>query len=292
MSIKLDQTYVSVRQRSILETYDLAIQIAKDHFLPILITLMIGCIPWMVIDYLILYRWQAAEQPAWFFFLTLTLISFQAPFGTALITDFLGAVMFRQRVHISHAIRNFVRSFGRLFLLHGLLRMAIPGTILIAIMDPSWDAGGLFAYYTFIVGGCMCVALLVRAMRPFATEVVLLEKPDRKNLPGQTASVTSRLSSLHSPAAGPLFGQGLLTFFFASLLFMVFHSIFSLRGYISGYSGNDFLTYPFFVPMACWLAAGFTTIARFLAYIDLRIRQEGWEVELKLRAEANKFHQR
>ncbi len=37
--------------------------------------------------------------------------------------------------------------------------------------------------------------------------------------------------------------------------------------------------------IAVWVTVGFTAVARFLAYLDLRIRREGWEVELAMRAE-------
>ena len=39
-------------------------------------------------------------------------------------------------------------------------------------------------------------------------------------------------------------------------------------------------------PLAMWLTAAFVTVIRFLSYLDLRIRHEGWEVELRMRAEA------
>ncbi len=35
-----------------------------------------------------------------------------------------------------------------------------------------------------------------------------------------------------------------------------------------------------------WLVVGYLTVVRFLAYLDLRIRREGWEVELMMRNEA------
>ena len=40
------------------------------------------------------------------------------------------------------------------------------------------------------------------------------------------------------------------------------------------------------LPIAVWLVVGFFTVVRFLSYLDLRIRREGWEVELSPRAEA------
>jgi len=42
-------------------------------------------------------------------------------------------------------------------------------------------------------------------------------------------------------------------------------------------------------PIVLWLIVGFMTVVRFLNYLDLRIRHEGWEVELRMRAEGNRI---
>jgi hypothetical protein len=39
-------------------------------------------------------------------------------------------------------------------------------------------------------------------------------------------------------------------------------------------------------PAILWLLAAYFSVVRFLDYLDLRIRHEGWEVELLMRAEA------
>ena len=39
-------------------------------------------------------------------------------------------------------------------------------------------------------------------------------------------------------------------------------------------------------PMALWIMGGVSVIVRLLSYLDSRIRLEGWEVELAIRAEA------
>ena len=39
-------------------------------------------------------------------------------------------------------------------------------------------------------------------------------------------------------------------------------------------------------PACLWLVVAFLAVVRFLSYLDLRIRHEGWEVELLMRAEA------
>ncbi len=44
-------------------------------------------------------------------------------------------------------------------------------------------------------------------------------------------------------------------------------------------------SYTIFYPLALWLTVSYFTVVRFLGYLDLRIRREGWEVELMMRAE-------
>ncbi len=44
-----------------------------------------------------------------------------------------------------------------------------------------------------------------------------------------------------------------------------------------------------FLPLALWLVVIYATVARFLNYLDLRIRREGWEVELRVRAAADEW---
>ena len=48
---------------------------------------------------------------------------------------------------------------------------------------------------------------------------------------------------------------------------------------------GDPLVYTLYYPLALWTVLGFFAVVRFLGYLDLRIRREGWEVELMMRAE-------
>ena len=45
------------------------------------------------------------------------------------------------------------------------------------------------------------------------------------------------------------------------------------------------------IPASMWAVACFVSTFRFLSYLDLRIRREGWEVELTVRAAAAKLKQ-
>ena len=62
--------------------------------------------------------------------------------------------------------------------------------------------------------------------------------------------------------------------------------------FASGTLFNDWQPGPamirFMYPATLWIVAGYLSVVRFLSYLDLRIRHEGWEVELRLRAEASR----
>ena len=48
-------------------------------------------------------------------------------------------------------------------------------------------------------------------------------------------------------------------------------------------------TYTLCCPLALWIVIGYFAVVRFLGYLDLRIRREGWEVELMMRAEQTRL---
>ena len=59
-----------------------------------------------------------------------------------------------------------------------------------------------------------------------------------------------------------------------------------LAGLVVGEWRLDGFMFTHGLHVAMWLVAGFFTVVRFLGYLDLRIRREGWEVELVMRAES------
>ena len=63
--------------------------------------------------------------------------------------------------------------------------------------------------------------------------------------------------------------------------------------FVKGVFANSWKVTPFMLlyalPLACWMVAIYLNVVRFLRYLDLRIRHEGWEVELRMRAEANRM---
>jgi hypothetical protein len=55
---------------------------------------------------------------------------------------------------------------------------------------------------------------------------------------------------------------------------------------LAGHWISDEVAYLLLWPIAIWIVLGYFAVVRFLCYLDLRIRHEGWEVELLMRAEA------
>ena len=103
-------------------------------------------------------------------------------------------------------------------------------------------------------------------------------------------TIRRRSFMLHGPAAGILLVQAFVAGFYAiavaaGLAGAMYASQVIL---IDDYQ----LRRPMLVigwPVAGWLTAAFMTVVRFLNYLDTRIRHEGWEVELRLRAEGKRI---
>ena len=66
-------------------------------------------------------------------------------------------------------------------------------------------------------------------------------------------------------------------------------AIASLTTQLTGVQRAEVAIWNIVISIALWLVIGYFTIVRFLSYLDLRIRREGWELELSMRAEADRL---
>ena len=124
------------------------------------------------------------------------------------------------------------------------------------------------------------------AVWPYMNEVILLERnPLRRRRRGQMTTFR-RSMALHGGSIGDLFARWLGSVAFGGLLFASFWlTMQGLAGVLLSEWKFEGLTYTLYFPLALWMVVGYFTVARFLGYLDLRIRNEGWEVELMMRAE-------
>ena len=264
--MNFDQTYIAIRERSYPELLDLSLQLTRHHALGLLLALVAGAAPWALLNGLLLYEW--AEDSIWgapvqYLFWMTMLMALQAPLATAPITLYLGQVTFHQQVSPGRILRDYFQCLPQLLLLQGIARAV-----------------------TFL--------MIPYVLCPYLSELILLERNSLwVGKAGKNAgriSTTRRSKNLHRGASGELFARWFGSLLAGGVMLVAtiggLHQLLSLLG---GYSLGNTAFLLIATPVGAWLVFGFFAVVRFLAYLDLRIRREGWEVELKLRSEAAKM---
>lgn len=303
--MQLDKTAIAIRQRNLDELLDLSLAVLRRFGLPLFQTALLGALPFAILNGLLLsssmvMKGYLFDQDGWFrfrFLLCMAILVYtQAPLAMAGVTIRLGNLMFG----IPNSKQQTLKAIGkRWFSIIGILailRGAIPMIALIGGIEFSGADRDFTAYVgTFWI--CMYVLLIaaVRSVRPFAPEILLLEKcpifsVNRKDSVNPLR-FGQRSKRLHQ-AGGELFQAS----FFAGVVSAVFLLILNLTfvflvGSLAGAWEWGWWMDLFFYPLALWAIAFWGTILRFLLYMNTRIGGEGWELELKLKAEAIRFHE-
>ncbi len=108
--MKLDHTFIAIRERGILEICDLALHVVRDHFRPLVVLLFLGALPWVAVDWL-LTRWMVvgdfgSEYEGLYYWIMSLLVISQAQVGSTFVTYYLGQAMFVGRPGIWETIRG------------------------------------------------------------------------------------------------------------------------------------------------------------------------------------------
>ncbi len=294
--MQLDKTHVVIRVRTLSEIGDLAMVMIRKYPSALLVGFLAGALPWIVFNAAAL-SWIPIEENqygisddeargelfrygAWM----LLLIALQTPIAGVFTTIYLGQAVFEKRPTWSAVFREGRRQFWRWFWVLGVKRLAIPSLLLVAVRY-----GTRFnAFFDVLLPLVILVLMtIVRASRPFAPEILLLEQcPLRAKAPG-VINAARRSKSLHSPMSSELSGRFLSVGFIAGVLFLsVLWTMIWVRGIVSGKWDWGLFVLLVLIPAAAWVIAGLSILIRLLNYLDTRIRLEGWEVELAIRAEA------
>ena len=291
--MRLDHTFIAIRERGMLEICDLALPVVRYHFRPLLALLFLGAAPWAVVNWL-LTNWLAvgifaSDYAVHFFWLSTLLVISQAQIGTSLITSYLGQIMFVGRVGVFATMFESWRLLPKFWWLHGVVRLVAP-VLLVVWLTWQADEDTLLAYGYLLLPLLILITMLVRALRPFVSEMILLEHTPIRTLDSSRVNFNRRSASLHGSVGSELFGRFILTCLFFPLLTFTFYSMFVLTdSTLNLQSSLEFPLSSIYWPFALWLTAGFAAVVRFLSYLDIRIRQEGWAVELKMRAEGQRL---
>ena len=287
--MKFDQTSIAIRERSHLEIYDLAAIVMVRHIRPIMVLLLLNALPFALLDYY-LVGWVTGvsfsyEFSTLYYTMMLALIASQAQLGTCLITIFMGRVMFMEEHSVRAVLRLFFKRLPYFLFSQGILRLAL-FAVLLAWVTPHEEGPQIVGFY---VGLRMIAitAILVRSLRPYLPEVIFLEQTPLKKK-GDLPSLSERSKNLHSLAfySCSLIWQFILMRVTVPLMLFAVHSVFiMLDSMLSIRANSEQSLQPFYLLASGWFVAAFFAIVQFLMYINVRIRQEGWAVQLKFMTE-------
>jgi hypothetical protein len=191
--------------------------------------------------------------PANYWLLLLLLIFVEVPLATAPATLYLGQAVFAERPEMRRVFRDFLQSLPQLLIYQGLLRVFV------------------FRWL-------------------YLNEVILLERNPMRRRKRTAKSSYSRARQFHRGEGIDLFGRWFSTAAVGGLLFLaIWLSIFLVRAFLLSQWEWDLAMQTYYLQLALWIVIGYFAVVRFLCYLDLRIRREGWEVELLMRAEGTRL---
>ena len=295
--MQLDQTHVVIRLRKFTEIGDLSLIMIRRYPGALLIGFGMGAIGWAILNTLLLgwIPWEesiyglddeaaSGEVARYLVWMTL-LVILQTPAASVFATFYLGQAVFEKRPTWKYVTNEVRRQFMRWFWVLGVRRLAVPAMILLAFRWGQPVSG----FWDFFVPLLILLWItVVRANRPFAPEIMLLEQCPLRSKSESVITMSKRSKSLHSPMSSELTGRfASVALISAVLVLSCFYTLICFRGITLGYWYFMNLTVLLvFFPLSLWLVASVSVIIRLLNYLDTRIRLEGWEVELAVRAES------
>ncbi len=295
----LDRTRIAIRERGALETLDLALHVLREFIVPLTITMVIGALPLAMLNEIVI-GWMVYYDPELpltaevfgngfrYIWTMALLVTVEAPLASVFTTTYLGHAVFTDRPRFRTVWRDVIRVLPRIAMVQLLMRGVLPALLLAVVIDRHVSVSGsdvLLAFFVLFV-------CLFRSVRPFINEIILLERAPMHAKDPNVLTVQRRSSLLHVPSSTDLKYRYLIAAVSAGLLATaLFGAMLTLQGVLFDHWTPGTLSIRLAWPLALWITAGFFTVVRFLNYLNVRIRQEGWEVELRMRAEVVRLAQ-
>ncbi|HEX4148128.1 MAG TPA: hypothetical protein VHY20_04035 [Pirellulales bacterium] len=282
--MQLDKTRVAIRERGFLDIMDLAVRATRGHASALVSAWVVGVLPLALLNvWALRSHWPSdtseAVPTAYLWNLALAMV-WEIPLATAPLTLYLGQALFVERPNWRELAGQYFSRWGQLFWYQVVLRGFLPFWAIVAYLNRANE--GLLVFLQLAT--CL-VWLYLYIVRPYLNEILLLERTPWQTQQGR-ASTLSRAANMHAHASADLFGRWITASFMGAMLITAgFLAMCWVRQTLTFEYQFDAWTYQLLLPLAAWLAIGYFAVVRFLSYLDLRIRTEGWEVELLLRAE-------
>lgn len=308
--MQLDRTEIVIRARSALELLDLSLLVLKKHFLTIAVTSAIVGVPLLVLDVLStawmlsednllvvehlefplsLMRWRHSSHLFLLYVLQFQLISLPT-------SVYLGNQIFYEPLPLKRLLSRLWPIAWRALLVLGVLRLGLVGLVMEFFVNRASAFDTSVELWMFI--GVVPVALIFRSAWPFAPEIIGLElcplRIGKKKAAAGAGTITyaARSRGLHRLLMSDHLARFIGASFFAFLLFL---TLITAQLFVKGAVTGDWQWNFWFdhccLPLTMWVVGLFMAVFRFLSYLDSRIRLEGWEIELRMKAEAARLTQ-
>ena len=276
--MQFDNTRIAIRERDLLDVLDLSLHVIRRYALPWLVTSVIGAAPLAILNWWLLRAaWRGSGEQNWWLYggMMIVLVGWELPLAAALTTRFFGHAVFMDRPPAKQIVRDLRDSVPQLLLYQVLLRgLAFLPALFLGELWWIWAV--VFWWMPFV-------------FFPYLNEVILLERNPLLRKRGRMTT-WQRSQALHAGSRGNQFGRWLMALMFATLMTIGMSlTIWYLDGFLTHHRNFGDAFFLIDIPAALWLVAGFFAVARYLSYLDMRIRREGWEVELQVRAEGERL---
>ena len=302
--MQLDRTAIVIALRTPPELLDLSLVVIREFAGRLLLFALVGVIPFAILNAILLEPLRHYDQLSllsasttsnqWFRFQYLwwmaLLVMLEAPLAMLGLTLALGNTVFLS----DYSRRNWLNPIwiqrGAILWILGILRGAIPALLVTAYMalTPELHRSFMVIVWLTIAG---IILLLFRGINPFAPEILALEQTKLSSDPNRPNAMTySKRTQWLRKAQADANGIGVTTILLsaAATLMLCLCAAFLLGVLVGTWKWGwwmDLIIYP----TSLWMTALWTTVLRFLVYVNTRIRAEGWDLELKLRAEAQRL---
>ena len=312
--MQLDNTRIAVRERTLPEVFDLALHVTREFIGPWILCSLLAIVPLAAINYY-LVGWMATVEydtdfPGLRFLWNMSLLVFiEAPLASVFVVAYLGPAVFLEDKTIWQVIKDVFRlrkerpgdprTGLNLLLCQLLLRGILPAWLLYLTLDRDGEFNGFVE--GFLVPAIAVWSGAMRSFRPYINEIILLERNPLISRNPHQITIHRRSTHLHGPSSADLFvrwclaagvGLFLIGLALATVTLMV-GILVSQWPFAIDVAGDQLFSFEikwfhlqFMIPFCLWLVVAWFSVVRFLSYLDLRIRHEGWEVELLMRAEA------
>ncbi len=302
--MQLDRTEITICQRSALELLDLSLLVLRRHIRPIMLTSALVGLPLLMLDvwavawmmnedsYLVAehlespttaMRWRHASHLVLLYVLQFPLVSLPT-------TVFLGNQIFYEPMPWRRLLRRLLPIAGRCVLVIGIARLSLVNLMMVPWVSRNVVFDAPVEIWLLIV--VPAVAILFRACWPYAPEILGLELCPLRSVGKDEITYAQRSRGLHRLLMSEHFTRfiGAAVFAFLLSLMLLGTQLFFVGVSTGNWQWNGWFDH-LCLPITMWIVGLFMAVFRFLSYLDSRIRLEGWEIELRLRAEAERLSQ-